>query len=48
MTNKTRKHIWPVALMPLVVAGVLAVVVALSAVPQQTAQAHALRGRAGG
>ena len=40
MSNKTRKHIWPVALMPLVVAGVLAVVVALSAAPQQTAQAH--------
>ena len=40
MINKTRKHIWPVAVMSLVVAGALAVVLALSAVPQQTAQAH--------
>ena len=40
MTNKTRKHIWPVAVMSLVVAGALAVVLALYAVPQQVAQAH--------
>ena len=40
MTNKTRKHIWPVAVMSLVVAGALAVVLALYAVPQQMAQAH--------
>ena len=40
MSNKTRKHIWPVALMPLVVAGVLAVVVALSGASPQPAQAH--------
>ena len=47
MSNKTRKHIWPVALMSLVVAGVLAVVVALSAAPQQTAQAHECEGSDG-
>ena len=40
MINKTRKHIWPVAVMSLVVAGALAVVLALYAVPQQVAQAH--------
>ena len=40
MTNKTKKHIGPVAMMSLVVAGLLAVVVALSASPQQVAQAH--------
>ena len=40
MSNKIRKHIWPVALMSLVVAGVLAVVLAVYAVPQQVAQAH--------
>ncbi len=39
MTNKTRKHIWPVALMSLAVLGVLAMVVALSAVQPQSAQA---------
>ena len=44
---KTRKHIWPAALMSLVVAGVLAAVLALSAVPQQTAQAHACEGLTG-
>ena len=40
MSNKTRKHIWPVALMPLVVAGLVAVVVALSGASPQPAQAH--------
>lgn len=40
MTNKTRKHIWPVALMSLAVFGVLAAVVALSATTPRTAQAH--------
>ena len=40
MSNKTKRHIWPVALMPLVVAGVLAVVVALSGASPQPAQAH--------
>ena len=47
MSIKTRKRIWPAALMSLVVAGVLAAVLALSAVPQQTAQAHACEGLAG-
>ena len=40
MTNKTRKHIWPPALMSLAVLGVLAMVVALSAVQPRAAQAH--------
>ena len=40
MTNKTRKHIWPVALMSLAVFGVLAAVVAFSVVQPQVAQAH--------
>ena len=40
MTNKTRKHIWPVALMSLAVLGVLAAVVAFSVVQPQVAQAH--------
>ncbi|MCE2501834.1 MAG: fibronectin type III domain-containing protein [Dehalococcoidia bacterium] len=39
MTYKTRKHIWPVALMSLAVFGVLATVVALSVVQAQVAQA---------
>ncbi len=40
MTNKTRKRIWPVALMSLAVFGVLAAVVALSVMTPQTSQAH--------
>ena len=40
MTIKTRKHIWPVALMSLAVFGVLAAVVALSAVQSPVAEAH--------
>lgn len=40
MTYKTRKHIWPLALMSLAVFGVLAAVVALSVGPAQVAQAH--------
>ena len=40
MTNKTRKRIWPVAVMSLAVFGVLAAVVALSAMTPQTSQAH--------
>ena len=40
MTNKTRKRFWPVALMSLAVLGVLAMVVALSAVQPQATQAH--------
>ena len=40
MSSKTRKYIWPGALMPLAVAGVLAVVVALSGASPQPAQAH--------
>ena len=40
MTNKTRKRIWPVALMSLAVFGVLAAVVALTVLPTQPAQAH--------
>ena len=40
MSNKTRKRIWPAALMSLAVFGVLAAVVALSAMPGQSAQAH--------
>lgn len=40
MTYKTRKHIWPVALMSLAVFGVLAAVLALSAVQTPAAQAH--------
>ena len=39
MTNQTRKRIWPVALMSLAVFGVLAAVVALSAMTPQTTQA---------
>ena len=39
MQYKARKHIWPVALMSLAVFGVLAVVVALSAMQPQAAQA---------
>ena len=40
MTNQTRKRIWPVALMSLAVFGVLAAVVALSAMTPQPSQAH--------
>ena len=40
MSNKTRKRIWPVALMSLAVFGVLAAVIALTAVQPQAAQAH--------
>ena len=40
MTNQTRKHIWPVALMSLAVFGVLVAVVALSVLPMRAAQAH--------
>ena len=40
MTYKTRKRIWPPALMSLAVLGVLAMVVAFSAVQPQSAQAH--------
>lgn len=40
MTNKTRKRIWPAALMSLAVFGVLAAVVALSVVQTPSAQAH--------
>ncbi len=40
MTNKIRKHIWPMALMPLAIFGVLAAVVALSAVTPGAAQAN--------
>ena len=39
MNHKTRKHIWPVALMSLTVFGVLAVVVALSVIQPQAALA---------
>ena len=39
MNRKTRKHIWPVALMSLAVFGVLAVVVALSVIQPQAALA---------
>ena len=39
MNRKTRKHIWPVALMSLAVFGVLAAFVALSAIQPQAAQA---------
>ena len=41
MTKITRKHIWPAALMSLAVFGVVAAVVALSAMTPQTTQAHA-------
>ena len=44
MTKITRKHIWPAALMSLAVFGVVAAVVALSAMTPQTTQAHAVRG----
>ena len=48
MIYKTRRHIWPVALMSLVIVGALAVVVALSAAaPQRTAQAHGCDGLSG-
>ena len=40
MNSKTRKRIWPVALMPLAVLGVVAVVVALSAMGPQSIQAQ--------
>ena len=40
MNRKTRKHIWPVALMSLVVFGLLAASVAWYALPTETAQAH--------
>ena len=40
MNSKTRKRIWPVALMPLAILGVVAVVVALSAMGPQTTQAQ--------
>ena len=40
MTNKIRKHIWPMALMSLAIFGVLAAVVALSAVTPGAAQAN--------
>ena len=40
MSKITRKHIWPLALMSLAVFGLLAVVVALSAMTPQTTQAH--------
>ncbi|MCY4414821.1 MAG: hypothetical protein OXE87_00695 [Chloroflexi bacterium] len=40
MTSKTRKHIWPVALMSLAVFGVLAAVVALSVISPRTSLAH--------
>lgn len=40
MTNKTRRHIWPMALMSLVIFGVLAAVVALSVGGPQPASAH--------
>ena len=40
MANKTRKHIWPVALMSLAVFGVLAAIVALSVAQTGVAQAH--------
>ena len=40
MNRKTRKHIWPVALMSLAVFGMLAVVVALATTQPQTASAH--------
>ena len=39
MNRKTRKHIWPVALMSLAVFGVVAAFVALSAIQPQAAQA---------
>ena len=40
MTYKTRKRIWPVAVVSLAVFGLLAAAVALYALPAQTAQAH--------
>ena len=40
MAKKTRKHIWPVALMSLAVFGVLAAIVALSVTGTGVAQAH--------
>ena len=40
MSYKTRKRIWPVALMSLAVLGVTAAIVALSAMSPQTTQAH--------
>ena len=40
MANKTRKHIWPVALMSLAVVGVLAAIVALSVAQTDVVQAH--------
>ena len=40
MTYKTRKRIWPLALMSLAIAGALAVVVALSMGPPQSVSAH--------
>ena len=40
MSNKTRKRIWPAALMSLAVFGVLAAVVALSTMTPQPSQAH--------
>ena len=40
MSNKTRKRIWPAALMSLAVFGVLAAVVALATMQPQSAQAH--------
>ena len=40
MSNKTRKRIWPAALMSLAVFGVLAAVVALATMQPQPAQAH--------
>ena len=40
MNSKTRKRIWPVALMPLAILGVVAVVVALSAMAPQTTTAQ--------
>ena len=40
MTNKTRRHIWPLAVMSLVAFGVFAVVVALSLGGAQPASAH--------
>ena len=40
MNSITRKRIWPLALMPLAILGVVAVVVALSAMAPQTTQAQ--------
>ena len=47
MTYKTRKRIWPVALMSLAVFGVLAAVVALSVMTPQPSQAHGCDDAAG-